>query len=111
VTAAVEPCHLAHYLAACSAAKVSPATLASTFRSAAEARELIARVAQLSIPDAMPVLNARVAHLSIVCRTFRAESHLTHVNGWSGICGTSNWRNVRGRLMRGRAWFVAEVAS
>lgn len=45
-----------HYLAACTAAKVSPASISSHFVSAQDARNLIERVGKLSIPDAAKLL-------------------------------------------------------
>jgi hypothetical protein len=54
-----EGCVVAHYLAACQVAKLSPADIASTFSSAADMRELVARVASLAIPDAAALLRRR----------------------------------------------------
>ncbi len=64
--APIEPRALAHYLAACSAAHISPADISSTFRSALDARELMATISALSIPDAVRYLRAKFTHANKV---------------------------------------------
>lgn len=55
----LEPRALSHYLTALLVAKLSPADVASTFASAVDARELMAKVATLAIPDAVKYLQCR----------------------------------------------------
>jgi hypothetical protein len=56
-----DPAIVAHYLAALSAAKLSPATVSSTFLSAEKIRELLTEIQNLSIPAAARLLRARFA--------------------------------------------------
>lgn len=58
---ALETASLAHYLAACAAARVSPADLSSTWRSASEMRAFLARLDGLAIPDAVRAIRVRLS--------------------------------------------------
>lgn len=55
----MDPAELVHYLAALTVARLSPADIGSTFRSAVEMRALTAEIAKRSIPDAARYLRAR----------------------------------------------------
>lgn len=57
----MDPDQLVHYLAACAAAHVSPANLASTFNGADDMRAFTARVSKLAIPDAVRAIKERLA--------------------------------------------------
>lgn len=72
----LEPASLAHYLAACAAARIAPADLASTWTSAAEMRAFIARLDALAIPDAARAIRIRMAGgpTGALARVWRAIS-------------------------------------
>jgi len=57
----MDPNELNHYLAALTVAKLSPATISSTFTSAVDMRALTSAIAKLSIPDAAAYLRRRFA--------------------------------------------------
>lgn len=57
----LDPSVLVHYLAACTVARLSPATISSTFRSMCDVRELMLEISTLAIPDAAACLRRRYA--------------------------------------------------